>query len=61
MAYIFEILLLCGGKFIKKGSTKNIIYYNVKFILNYDRSQVMTTIFYYYEEIKKYLYLEVLL
>ena len=51
MAYIFEILLLCGGKFIKTGPTKNITYYNVEFIPNYNWFQVETIIFYYYEEV----------
>ena len=44
MTYIFETLLLCGGKFIKTGTTKNIIYYNVEFIHNYNlRSQFFIT------------------
>ena len=51
MAYIFEILLLCGGKFIITGPTKKITYYIVEFILNYNWSQVRITIFYYYEDI----------
>ena len=46
MAYVFEILLLCGGKFIKMCPAKNIIYYNVEFIPNYNLSQVRTAIFY---------------
>ena len=51
MAYIFEALLLYGGKFIKTRPTKNITYYNVEFIPNYNWSQVGTTIFYYFKEI----------
>ena len=50
MAYIFEILLLCRGKFIKTEFTKNITYYNVEFIFNYNWSQIRITIFYYYEQ-----------
>ena len=36
MTYIFEILLLYGSKFIKTKHTKNITYYNVEFIPNYN-------------------------